>query len=552
MALRFNLEEMPSNDIAIAHGGSHAEACDRARVALQAPPMPKPADDDLSAARDILAWNTVWDTRNSRPYTACSRNWDLEKFGGFGVWLTDSAISALIHSSFDEEQAWENIAALLDAQTPEGNFPCLVTGNDNWRDRSQPPLVSLIIWLIYVRTGNIKLLELAYDPLKRNHAWWWRNRDGNANGVLEYGSSAAGEGLYMGTKLAAKNESLMDNSPVHDEAQWNDKSRTLDCEDVGLNSLITLDAEMLSFMAAALGRETEAGDHRARAAAHRSKLSTHFWDDARQIFANRLWSGKFVKSLAPTSFFPMIAGAATPSQERDLLRHLTNPRTFGGRFGLPSIARNDPAFSDNVYWRGRIWPILNWLVWLGLKRNNHWAAAESLRRKSLKLFAASWRSRLAPENFNAVTGEGLDQPDTDPFYGWTALLPLMGMAGVLDIDPWKGWCLNNTGNDIELGPVNTPIGSAHISRRQGWIEVTCAGKLVVASDVKPRLTHISIADRLAVMLPAGLARGRSIRLSRPIASASQNGRKLKGLTSTHEIRLEQTGHKPELLEITFL
>src|SRR5947207_1451950 len=46
-------------------------------------------------------------------------------------------------------------------------------------------------------------------------------------------------------KIAAKDESFMDNSPIHDEARWNEKSRTLDCEDVGLNCLVCLDCEML-------------------------------------------------------------------------------------------------------------------------------------------------------------------------------------------------------------------------------------------------------------------------------------------------------------------
>ena len=59
-------------------------------------------------------------------------------------------------------------------------------------------------------------------------------RDGNKAGLLAYGTSAVGEGLYVGTKLAAKDESSMDNSPVHDQAQLDPQARTLDCHDVGL------------------------------------------------------------------------------------------------------------------------------------------------------------------------------------------------------------------------------------------------------------------------------------------------------------------------------
>ncbi|WP_425460037.1 MGH1-like glycoside hydrolase domain-containing protein [Exilibacterium tricleocarpae] len=35
---------------------------------------------------------------------------------------------------------------------------------------------------------------------------------------------------------------------------------------------------------------------------------------------------------------------------------------------MPSIARNDPSFKDNTYWRGRIWAPMNFLGSVGLKR----------------------------------------------------------------------------------------------------------------------------------------------------------------------------------------
>ena len=59
--------------------------------------------------RDIMGWNSIWDSVNHRPYITCSRNWDLKKFGGFGFWLNDTAINALMVSLFDPEQARENL-----------------------------------------------------------------------------------------------------------------------------------------------------------------------------------------------------------------------------------------------------------------------------------------------------------------------------------------------------------------------------------------------------------------------------------------------------------
>jgi putative isomerase len=423
LALRFNLEEAPKNELSIAIADRLDLAIARAESLGVSAPCP-PLDAPRAAIRDIIGWNTIWDPVNHRPYITCSRYWDLKKFGGFGFWLNDMAVNALLVSLFDAGQAFECLATLLSAATPQGNLPCIMTGNDAWVDRSQSPLVSYICWQVYERTGNRHLLELAYPILARNNEWLRTARDGNGNGLLEFGSSDVGLGLYMGTKLAAKDESFMDNSPMHDEAQWNEKSRTLDCEDVGLNSLVCLDSEMLALMARELGFDATA--HDAHVKAMRKLISSDLWDCERNIFANRLWSGKFVRSVTPTSFFPLLAGAATPEQTQHLLSHLSDPNRFGGAPGLPSVSRDDPALKDNVYWRGRIWPILNWLVWNGLKRANETKAADELLKKSWELFNQSWKTlRLVPENYNPQTGEGLDQPDTDPFYSWSALLAYM-------------------------------------------------------------------------------------------------------------------------------
>ena len=474
LALRFNLDEMPELSFA-ANFGPSAET---------APPVPA-THGPLAAMRDIVAWNSTWDPVNQRPYTSCTRNWDIGKFGGYGIWLTDTAINGMLLSAFDAEMAAENFSALRAHQTGAGNFPCLITGHDAWPDRSQPPIVSLAVWLTYQRDRDINWLEDNYEALARNHAWWWENRDGNGNGILEYGSSEVGQGLYIGTKLAAKDESFMDNSPMHDEARWNEKSRTLDMEDVGLNCLITLDAEMLALMARELGRHEEAFALEKIASRQRQRIQTRFWDTSRNIFANRLWSGKFADAVTPTSFYPLLCGAADEQQTQSLLEALENPSLFGGEYGLPSVARTHPSFNDNVYWRGRIWPILNWLVWLGLKRAGAQAQADRLIAKSWQLFTPAWAKRLAPENFNATTGEGLDQPDTDSFYSWTALLPFLKTASMIDIDPWYGWIAVNDGEDGELGPIRSPWGMVHAKRQGGCFQIVAQDGSIIFETNEP-------------------------------------------------------------------
>lgn len=482
---------------------------------------PSDVEAALDAVRDIIAWNTVWDEVHHRPYTTASRNWVAQKFGGWGIWLNDQLYHALLASPFDPHLARDNLRAALSGTTPEGNLPCLMTGRDAWVDRSQPPIASFIVWMIYLRTGERSILEAYYPTLARSHRWWRRTRAGNGNGLFAYGSSPVGTGLYRGTKLAAKDESHMDNSPVHDEAVFVAEKGTLDCEDVGLNSLLALDGEMLARMARVLGRDEEAAGFQRDADALKERIAHELWDEGRGLFANRLWSGRFVRSVAPTSFYPLLAGAATEEQARLLVeRLLLDEDAFWGDFPLPSVAKWDPAFADNVYWRGRVWPPLNFLVYYGLRRCGFTAEATALAAKSFALFRREWEERRhAHENWNAVTGAGCDQGDSDTFYGWSALMPWLAAAEWMDWTPWEGWSVTHGNPDPaasspdawaprSIGPVWTGQGWCSTVAKGGWFSIRLNGQTVLRTNIVGRFRHVQIRrEFIGLDAPPGLVTG---------------------------------------------
>ncbi len=549
--LRYHLEEMPSFAFAAGIAETRAQAMLRAKSALEKPIEPLPEIHGgayagaLDAVRDVIGWNTVWDPVNRRPYTSLSRNWVSQKFGGFGVWLDDVLYHALMAGMFDAEVARENLRAVFAGATAAGNLPCLLTGRDAWIDRSQPPIGAFICWMLYRRLGDRDLLREAWPVLRANHDWWWATRDGNGDGLVEYGTSPVGGGLYRGTKLAAKDESSMDNSPTHDEARLDTRSWTLDCADVGLNSLLALDGEMLALIAGQVGEAGEAKRLADRSAALNLRIADRLWDAERSVFANRLWSGAFVRSVAPPSFYPLLCGAARPEQARAMVAMLSNPRKFGGQWLLASVTRDDPAFADNVYWRGRIWPPLNFLVYHGLKRAGFSEAASELADNGFRLFQGEWRHRRhCPENYNSVSGAALDQPDTDSFYGWGALMPAIAVAEATDITPWSGWEVTH-GDGICLGPLLTPVGPATIDSADGVLTISTAGETVFRTNIKGRVTHLELRPQTAkAILPAGPAGwielpGRAIRSAR-----------LEGKTIGTGARIDvPAGDRPQRLEI---
>jgi len=551
-ALRYHLEEMPEFRFAVAVAEDWGETAKRAAAALAAPLRPVAEIQGglhagaLDAVRDVVAWNTVWDPVNRRPYTSLSRNWVSQKFGGFGVWLDDVFYHALMAGMFDPDLARENLRAIYAGATAAGNLPCLVTGRDAWIDRSQPPIGAFVCWMLYQRLGDLGLLREAWPVLRANHDWWWRTRDGNGDGLVEYGTSPVGGGLYRGTKLAAKDESSMDNSPTHDEARLDTGSWTLDSADVGLNSLLALDGEMLALIAAEVGEAAEAKRLAVQADALKARIAERLWDPERRVFANRLWSGRFVRSLAPTSFYPLLCGAARKDQAAAMVALLSDPAKFGGDWLLPACTRDDPAFPDNVYWRGRIWPPLNFLTYHGLKRAGFAAEARRLAENGLKLFMGEWHvHRRCPENFSAVTGQALDQPDTDSFYGWGALMPAIAVAETTDITPWDGFEVTH-GESICLGPLLTPLGMTTIDSGSGVLTVTTSGERRLATSLKGRIARIELRrNSVSLQLPAGAA-GWIELPGAPIAFAALDGRPIAAKGERFEIPARD---KPQRLEL---
>lgn len=449
------------------------------------------------AIRDVVAWNTVLDGANLRWFTVLSRNWSQAKFGGWGVWLDDVLYHGLLAArAGDATTAAANVETALTGQQAAGNLPCLLTAYTEWVDRSQPPVAAHVVHRLFLLTGDRPLLERAYPVLRRAHDWWFAHRDGDENGLLEWGSSPTGDGTFVHTKQAAMDEAAMDNLPVFDDAVFDERAHTLDLEEIGLNSLVVLEGEMLARIAAALGRPAEAAAIAARAQALAGRVRERLWDPEREVFAGRFWSGAFSDRLSPTSFYPLAAGIATPEQAEALVRrHLTNPARFWGERPLPATPYDDPATPEDVYWRGRVWPPLVFLTWEGLRRYGYDAEADVLAERSWRMFAQEWETRRhCHENFRLDPEADADVADSDSFYTWGALMPLMPLLGRADVSPWHGLRLRPD----DSGDVVTCGGAAYAMRPEGSgavVERDGAPLLVLGRPVGIR--HLEAGARLA-------------------------------------------------------
>jgi putative isomerase len=312
-----------------------------------------------------------------------------------------------------------------------------------------------MVWRTYLLSGDRTLLADAYPVLRRHLEWVARERDGNGNGLYEYGSSPTGGAQGTFTKQGALNESGMDNLAVFDEAVFRSDTHTIDLEEPGHNSLLALEWEMLGLIAREIGRPApEAESHLATAQTIAQRISRELWDPEREIFAARRWDGTFAAHVSPTSFFPLVARAATGEQiDAMLRRHLLSESEFWGPLPLPTAPFSDQVNTEDSYWRGRIWPPMNFWVWEGLRRAGRHEAAAELARRSWEMYDAEWSAkRHSHENFNSLDPTAHEAHDSDPFYSWGALIPFIWEAERADVSPWDGLCLGDpSGAEAALG-----------------------------------------------------------------------------------------------------
>ena len=388
------------------------------------------------AIQTVIGWDTIYEPHGHRIISPVSRIWSVG-WGGYVLFDWDTFFAATLAAVGDRDLAYANAIEICREATPQGFVPNYARGG-GWKseDRSEPPVGAITLLGLYEKFHDRWLLADTFPALLTWNRWWAEHRD--RQGYLVWGSDGENQPANLddgsrGTRQGAILESGLDNSPMYDDATYDEKTHQLVFADVGLMGVYIADCDALAKIAVVLGKTAEAKELRERAAKYRSSLAT-LWDNNSGIFLNKdLHTGQFSHRLSPTNFYPMLAQAATPEQaQRMVTEHLLNPEEFWGQWVIPSIARNDPAFKDQDYWRGRIWGPMNYLVYLGL-RNYHQPdidrARQELSQKSLDLFLSDWRTNgHVHENYNGATGSGDDVSNSDRFYHWGALL------GLIDLD----------------------------------------------------------------------------------------------------------------------
>lgn len=395
--------------------------------------------DCYNGMQTVLGWDTFYDPSIRKVISPVSRIWSSQwfassDFGGFTLFCWDTYFAAMMFSVDNKELAYANATEITKAITEAGFVPnCYYSNGFKSRDRSQPPVGSLAVWSIYNRYKEKWFLELVYDELLTWNRWWDKYRQDK--GLLCQGSSPYEKVTYFrneydnNTRYGAILESGLDNSPMYDGVPFDNKKHLLEQNDVGTTSLYVMDCDYLAKIAKEIGRGKDAEELKARGDGYRSRMS-ELWDESDGFYYNRSTrDGKFNKRTSPTNFYPFLAMAPNQKQARRMVKeHLLNVKEFWGEYIIPSTPRNDEAFKNNEYWRGRIWGPLNFLVYMGLRNYDFPKVRKEFAEKSKKLFLQSWlKDGYVFENYNTTTGQGDDTLRSDKYYHWGALLAYISL-----------------------------------------------------------------------------------------------------------------------------
>jgi glycogen debranching enzyme len=352
-------------------------------------------------------------------------------------WNWDSAFTAMGFMAFDEDRAWTELETLFQGQWADGLVPHIVfhrpadsyfPGPEVWGTDhtpptsgiSQPPVAAIAALDLHRRASDRQMADRRAKSLlphlAASHRWWADARDPEGRGL---------------PAVLHNWESGMDNSPIwdvpfarvprtttpyvrkdtgHVDASMRPRKEDYDryvhlvetyrdcgwepapmwraapfkVAHIGVIAILTRAEEDLALLAAALG-DTAIRDEAAIRAARLTAAVRKLWsDDAGAFHSVDLISGARLSARTSAGFLPLLTSAPSPAQASTMAREIMRWRALG-RYGVPTVAPDDPVFDGRRYWRGPVWCIMNWLIADGLARHGHAVEAETVRADTERL-----------------------------------------------------------------------------------------------------------------------------------------------------------------------
>ena len=353
-------------------------------------------------------------------------SYNYEWFNGFWSW--DSWKHAVAIAQFDIELAQNQIRAMYDFQDDLGMIAdCVyrdtIIENHNLRD-TKPPLSAWSVWEVFQLSKDKEFLQELFPKIEKYHAWWYKYRDIDQNGLCEYGSTD-------GSLIAAKWESGMDNAVRFDDAKIisnNLKGGSMNRESVDLNAYLFAEKEYLAKMALELGFPEKSAQYQSEAKQLKEEIRNLFYDEESGWYYDiEVTTRKKLKVYGAEGWIPLWTKLATPEQAAKMRTIMMDSTKFATYIPFPTLTADHPKFKpQNGYWRGPVWLDQAYFAIQGLRNYGYEKEAIQFSHHLFDRLEGLKNDDLPiRENYHPLTGEGLESQH----FSWSAAHLLMLLQG---------------------------------------------------------------------------------------------------------------------------
>ncbi len=148
------------------------------------------------------------------------------------------------------------------------------------------------------------------------------------------------------------------------------------------------------------------------------RMTNHYWSEGRLRPVSlrpkgTTWEHRYVRSDSLLPYVSIVLGKELPDEVlKWIVSELKQPGPFLTPYGLATEKTTSPYYEPAGYWRGPVWAPSTMLIVDGLGR----IGETGLAREIAQRFCQTAASHGMAENFDALTGEALE----DPAFTWTS------------------------------------------------------------------------------------------------------------------------------------
>jgi glycogen debranching enzyme len=279
-----------------------------------------------------------------------------------------------------------------------------------WRTHpaySQIPLLAWGVERVYRRNQDKELLRAGLAPLENFHEWYWRERDLTNIGLV-------GVGAYSGVTQRARYETYDHERDLDGLKLMPHPGRPINADNgnwygdiaiPSISSYLLVAEQSLMRLATIVGDHAMAARRRARHEKGAAAMREHMWHEQAGCFvAVRAETLEPIPEISIGGFIPLLAGVPSPKQAAIMAATLATP-AWATALPVPSMAATDPQYSSGKYWRGDVWPALNYQIATGLAAYGH----HDLAAKIADALLANMLKVGISERYDSVSGVPLGE-----------------------------------------------------------------------------------------------------------------------------------------------